>query len=1193
MSSLSTPRLRVCLLLFAGLSALLFLAGQDWLAVAAGQASSFTCTNVIGVPESECQALIDLYNQTDGPNWTEKSGWATANSPCFWFGVTCANGHVTQLNLYGNNLNGALPNTLDALSELTLLFLRGNQLQGSIPPELGNLSNLTYLNLSGNQLRSAIPTELGKLSKLSNLDLSFNQLTDAIPPMLSNLSNLTALDLRENQLSGAIPAELGNLSKLTALTLPINQLTGVIPPELGNLSKLTALTLHTNQLTGVIPPELGNLRDLTHLGLASNQLSGPIPPELGKLTNLTALSLSYNQFSGKMPPQLGDLTALTELDLGDNQLHGPLPPALGNLTNLTHLNLYGNEFTGDLPGEFCNLTNLRYLNLGHNAFDGALPITILQELPNLVALDLHKNQYSGAIPAELSALVELDTLYLAENQLTGAIPSALGDLPKLTYLTLNDNQLTGSIPAALGKLGAVKVLNLAGNQLSGSLPEALGDLATLESLAISENQLTGVLPATLGNLTELRYLWLYTNQFTGELPLSLGQLTKLEVLNVSNNQFQGALPALFGQLTALYELSLNNNQLSGALPETVGNLTNLQSLYLHNNNVSGSLPTMLGNLVKLSRLNLANNPTLTGPLPGALAQLTEMYSFDFAQTNLCIPQEPALQQWLLGIAYLSHSARFCDPTPPPTTPPPTFTWTPTPTATATPTTTPTATPTATPTPTATLSSRTGDDFETDNECSQARVLTNDSVPQSRTFHTDDDVDWLRFDTTAGVVYRVEATIPDGSTADVMLELYKLCDVEPTQRWDESFTPGARLVFTASSTASVYLRLTNHQSVGQGIAAQAVDPSYQIMVQALPAAARSGAVILVAGRVKNNDKLQRNIHNVTNLTFRLFQHAGYTADNILYLATDATLVGYDAAATKDNLRNAITGWAATKVRPGEPLTLYLIDHGDVDKFYLDKTNNQTLTPGDLDEWLTTLELAVPGIKINVVMEACHAGSFIRKPGTIAKAGRVVITSSNEEWDAYASRDGAHFSDHFLTGLHQMRNLALSFSEARSAVVRLYPYQQPWLDANGDGVVNQSEDFAAAAQRGFTLLNTLGEDAWPPYLLTTIPVGTVTDGRSLITVDALDNQAVANVWAVIYPPSYSAVAGADELIAEELTTLPLQLQSGNRYSVESGGFTTPGTYRIVIHATDNDGLQARPVEMTVQVGGHRVLLPLVTR
>jgi hypothetical protein len=64
------------------------------------------------------------------------------------------------------------------------------------------------------------------------------------------------------------------------------------------------------------------------------------------------------------------------------------------------------------------------------------------------------------------------------------------------------------------------------------------------------------------------------------------------------------------------------------------------------------------------------------------------------------------------------------------------------------------------------------------------------------------------------------------------------------------------------------------------------------------------------------------------------------------------------AVETRLRDAIKIWAAARLQAGAPLTLYLVDHGDVDKFYLDKPQEQTLTPGDLDEWLADLKLRSP-------------------------------------------------------------------------------------------------------------------------------------------------------------------------------------------------------------------------------------------
>lgn len=104
-----------------------------------------------------------------------------------------------------------------------------------------------------------------------------------------------------------------------------------------------------------------------------------------------------------------------------------------------------------------------------------------------------------------------------------------------------------------------------------------------------------------------------------------------------------------------------------------------------------------------------------------------------------------------------------------------------------------------------------------------------------------------------------------------------------------------------------------------------------------------------------------------------------------------------------------------------------------RFYLDEPS-QRLTPADLDSWLTTLEQAIPGVKINVIIEACYAGSFIQDAQSISKPGRnrVIITSTNPDNRAYASQDGAYFSDHFLAALRQGRHLFGSFWEARTVV-----------------------------------------------------------------------------------------------------------------------------------------------------------------
>ena len=226
------------------------------------------------IPAEERQALIALYNSTNGDHWTQNSGWKEGELDADGFAMP-----GTEGSWYGITLNAGA-------TSVYRINLDSNSLSGSIPSELGNLTNLQYLLLGSNQLIGSIPLELGKLKDLQWLDLAFNQLTGSIPPELGNLTNLQRVYLLVNQLTGSIPPELGSLTNLLNLLLGSNQLIGSIPPELGNLASLQWLDLGYNQLAGSIPPELGNLTNLQRLGLPYNQLIGSIPLQLMYLTNL-------------------------------------------------------------------------------------------------------------------------------------------------------------------------------------------------------------------------------------------------------------------------------------------------------------------------------------------------------------------------------------------------------------------------------------------------------------------------------------------------------------------------------------------------------------------------------------------------------------------------------------------------------------------------------------------------------------------------------------------------------------------------------------------------------------------------------------------------------------------------------------------------------------------------------------------
>lgn len=483
----------------------------------------------------------------------------------------------------------------------------------------------------------------------------------------------------------------------------------------------------------------------------------------------------------------------------------------------------------------------------------------------------------------------------------------------------------------------------------------------------------------------------------------------------------------------------------------------------------------------------------------------------------------------------------------------------------------------------------GDNYESDNSCTRSRTLAADgSETQVHTFHAPGDADWVRLTTQMGVTYRIEVQVPVSSTADVNLEVYAHCEDAPVAEWKESFSPGARLDVPAPANGQIYVRLTNQEaaSAGNGV-------SYQLSARALSAETTNRALIILAGRLKGADNLQKNIHNVTNAVYTLFQRNGYSDDNIQYLATDATLPGRDDSATKENLRIAITQWAKGKINSGGVLTLYLMDHGSPEIFYIDDVINERLAPTELDGWLSELETALPGVKINVIMEACQSGSFITLPGSLSKRNRVIITSTNDVNDAKASKDGAYFSDHLLTWLHQGYNLLVAFDEAKAVVSEVFTLQQAQLDANGNGIPNELSDGAIAASRSFAYAGTFGSDDWPPHIFSVQGPITIANFKGVIQADVRDNQKVRQVWAVVYPPDYTPPPTGQSLQAETLPTFLLTpVDNGNLYAGEFTGFTQVGRYHLVVQAEDQDGLVARPVVIEVNAGS-RVFLPMVRR
>ncbi len=177
-----------------------------------------TCATL---PASECRALRILYNATRGDRWRgdypgNAVSWYNSANPCDWYGITCENGRIIELQLNEIGLDGILPAELGNLTALQHLSVYKNQLRGGLPSSIGALIGLVSADFSNNQFSGGIPLYFGRMPQLEALNLNFNAFSGTLPSELATAPKLGWLDVSHNYLNGTIPSEYSNFDFFSA-----------------------------------------------------------------------------------------------------------------------------------------------------------------------------------------------------------------------------------------------------------------------------------------------------------------------------------------------------------------------------------------------------------------------------------------------------------------------------------------------------------------------------------------------------------------------------------------------------------------------------------------------------------------------------------------------------------------------------------------------------------------------------------------------------------------------------------------------------------------------------------------------------------------------------------------------------------------------------------------------------------------
>lgn len=215
----------------------------------------------VEIPQVERDALMALYNSTDGPNWTNNTNWGTASPVSTWYGIKVEsfNGiyRVTWINVPSNNLTGTLPQELGNLTELTLLGFYNNQLSGELPISISNCTKLDTLALDYNNFHGNIPVVYKNLIAMESLYLSGNNLTGDVSSIYSFMPNLERLYLNENNFEGSL--DLSANVQMRLLFLMDNNLSKINLKN-GNSRGIEALMVENNpNLTCIFVDDRNNI----------------------------------------------------------------------------------------------------------------------------------------------------------------------------------------------------------------------------------------------------------------------------------------------------------------------------------------------------------------------------------------------------------------------------------------------------------------------------------------------------------------------------------------------------------------------------------------------------------------------------------------------------------------------------------------------------------------------------------------------------------------------------------------------------------------------------------------------------------------------------------------------------------------------------------------------------------------------
>ena len=239
------------------------------------------------------EALIRIYQSTDGDNWINNENWCSDRPLNEWYGVYIEEGKG-HIDLDGNNLKGVID--VSGCTSLGVLYCDENQLTSL---NVSGCTSLTILDCEDNQLSSL---DVYGCTSLVNFFYYYNQLTSL---NVSGCTSFTTFNCNDNQLTSL---NVSGCTSLLDLDCSNNQLTSL---NVSGCTSLGYLYCYENQLTSL---NVSGCTSLKELICRDNQLTSL---NVSGCTSLERLDCSDNRLTSL---SVTSCTSLKQLDCSENKI---------------------------------------------------------------------------------------------------------------------------------------------------------------------------------------------------------------------------------------------------------------------------------------------------------------------------------------------------------------------------------------------------------------------------------------------------------------------------------------------------------------------------------------------------------------------------------------------------------------------------------------------------------------------------------------------------------------------------------------------------------------------------------------------------------------------------------------------------------------------------------------------------------